>query len=714
LRLGAAAGVAGVLLGGQPVEPTLPVVAAANVSGGTFASGQLTFWSDASGTLSGVPGGYDPVSNTIAIGSFNTAKSGSATVGGGENNTATGLGATVAGGLQNTSNAPGAFVGGGGTDGTMFSGNVATGNASAIGGGLANVASGSYATVGGGHGNTAGAFGATVAGGYNNTASLSGATVCGGSLNSATGFGATVGGGDSNTAGGSFAIIDGGSNNFANGGYGTVGGGSNNSADGPFSTLGGGFGNVASFYFATVGGGTGNHADASGATIGGGAYNHAAGLGATVAGGISGAATGEGATVGGGEANLATAGFATVGGGLSNNAAGATSTVGGGASNNASGLWATVGGGVGNSVSGAATAVGGGFFNKATASGATVPGGQGNSAGGGFSFAAGSYATVLSGHHGSILLSDDSFVASGLLFQSAGPDEFAVRAAGGVRLVTGIDSSGNATQQLTVSSSGFLGVSTSGASTPEYAVDLRTPGKSSAQLHISPSDTDSGGYLTAANAGNLFMSAGAAWNGSAWVAKNSTSYQYGGGVAGVRFFFDTGLTVGATYTPTTRMFIGPTGNVGIGMSTQPGHLLQLGLDDAAKPSTNTWTIASDGRLKDPESIEPFTEGLDFIARLPQPVWFRYRRESGLPSDRRVAGWIAQDVAPVAPFMVRRTKQKLAESDSEETETLSLNTNELSYAVVNSIKELRTENQKLGSEIAELKRMIQRQAGNGST
>jgi hypothetical protein len=254
---------------------------------------------------------------------------------------------------------------------------------------------------------------------------------------------------------------------------------------------------------------------------------------------------------------------------------------------------------------------------------------------------------------------------------------------------------------------GRLGI---GTGSPSYAVDLRTPGSSSSQMHITPVSGDSGGYLTSANPGNLFMAGGAAWNGSAWVAKSSTAYQYGGGPAGVRFFFDTGLTIGSAYTPTTRMFIGPTGHVGIGMSTQPAHLLQLGLDDAAKPSTNTWTIASDGRLKDPESIEPFTEGSELIRRLPQPVWFRYRKDSGLPSDRRVAGWVAQEVAPVAPFMVRKTRQKLRENDAEETETLSLNTNELPYALVNSVKDLISEIGELHegmNEITKLKYEVSR-------
>jgi hypothetical protein len=66
---------------------------------------------------------------------------------------------------------------------------------------------------------------------------------------------------------------------------------------------------------------------------------------------------------------------------------------------------------------------------------------------------------------------------------------------------------------------------------------------------------------------------------------------------------------------------------------------------------------------------------------------RYRRDSALPSDRRVAGWVAQDVAAVAPFMTRRTRQKLTPNDAEQTETLSLNTNELPYALVNSVREI---------------------------
>jgi hypothetical protein len=231
----------------------------------------------------------------------------------------------------------------------------------------------------------------------------------------------------------------------------------------------------------------------------------------------------------------------------------------------------------------------------------TVPGGWFNSAGGAYSFAAGSQANVQAAHHGAMLFSDDTYALSGVggfTFNSAAPDEFAVRATGGFRFVTGIDSSGNVTNLTSINSSGSLGVRTA---SPSYPLDIKTSGSPSSQMHITP----------------------------------------------------------------------------------------------------TGTIASDGRLKDPESIEPFMEGSELIMRLPRPVWFRYRKESGLPSDRRVAAWVAQDVAPIAPFMVRRTKQKLRETDSEEAETLSLNTNELPYILLNSAKEILYELAKNGKRISEL-------------
>lgn len=49
----------------------------------------------------------------------------------------------------------------------------------------------------------------------------------------------------------------------------------------------------------------------------------------------------------------------------------------------------------------------------------------------------------------------------------------------------------------------------------------------------------------------------------------------------------------------TAMIIRRDNNVGIGTTT-PGGLFELNLDQGRKPSTNTWIITSDARLKDIE------------------------------------------------------------------------------------------------------------------
>ncbi len=117
-------------------------------------------------------------------------------------------------------------------------------------------------------------------------------------------------------------------------------------------------------------------------------------------------------------------------------------TVGGGRSNTASGFRATVGGGESNIAAGTRAIVGGGRNNRAPASYATVPGGRDNKAGGNYSFAAGRRAKVrdattvggddTDGDEGSFVWADSEDAD----FESTGPDQFLLRAAGGVGLGT--------------------------------------------------------------------------------------------------------------------------------------------------------------------------------------------------------------------------------------------------------------------------------------
>jgi hypothetical protein len=253
-----------------------------------------------------------------------------------------------------------------------------------------------------------------VVGGYSGNvmaAGVTGGTISGGGRRSApnqvTADNGTVGGGEGNIAGeGS-----------------TVAGGSWNTAQYFHATVGGGANNIASAEEATVGGGLKNVANERFATVGGGAVNIASDLNSTVAGGSGNTASARFTTVGGGTHNAADTVAAVVSGGDHNQAQGAYSSILGGVNNTADGYLATIGGGAGNHASGAYAAIAGGFANVAA---------------GDYSFAAGNEANVSEGHPGAFLFAD----SSPFPFTSMVPNEFAVRATGGVRFVTGADSSG--------------------------------------------------------------------------------------------------------------------------------------------------------------------------------------------------------------------------------------------------------------------------------
>jgi len=204
--------------------------------------------------------------------------------------------------------------------------------------------------------------------------------------------------------------------------------------------------NVVSDHFGTVGGGHANLAgnddgspnSATWATVGGGVDNQARGRSATVAGGEINIVQGAFGTVGGGQKNFATETGATVAGGQENRAAGITSTVAGGTLNSATGLDSTVGGG---------------GFNTASGRGSVVAGGELNCAGATYSWAGGRRAKVrpglLSGAVGEACAGvpqagsggdQGTFIwadSQNTNFQSTGPNQFLVRAQGGIFLGTG-------------------------------------------------------------------------------------------------------------------------------------------------------------------------------------------------------------------------------------------------------------------------------------
>lgn len=123
-------------------------------------------------------------------------------------------------------------------------------------------------------------------------------------------------------------------------------------------------------------------------------------------------------------------GFQTTVLGFGNVANGDSSAIGGGSQNTTNGTSSTIAGGFGNTASGIGSAIGGGGSNNVDGDYGTIPGGANNEANGDYSFAAGRRAKAL--HDGAFVWGDHTDED----FESTSPDQFLIRAAGGVGIGT--------------------------------------------------------------------------------------------------------------------------------------------------------------------------------------------------------------------------------------------------------------------------------------
>jgi hypothetical protein len=125
----------------------------------------------------------------------------------------------------------------------------------------------------------------------------------------------------------------------------------------------------------------------------------------------------------------------------------------------------------------------------------------------------------------------------------------------------------NVNSPLTIKQDGKIGIGTSSPEVPLSVVGLDT------QIHFSES-ADSGGYLMSEAAGQFRISGGAAFKvgNTGWTAKSTEAAIIGHDSGGdIKFFSNTGLTVGNNFTPTERMRINSSGQTLIGTTVAPGN-----------------------------------------------------------------------------------------------------------------------------------------------
>ena len=184
------------------------------------------------------------------------------------------------------------------------------------------------------------------------------------------------------------------------------------------------------------------------------------------------------------------------------------------------------------------------------------------------------------------------------------------------------------TERLRITSAGLVGIGTSSVASTLHIVDSSS----------------------AAN-GTIRLGGGPAFSGY-----NSTIQQDGQTTG--KLLFNSAATAGTGHghqfqvDGTAAVTIDASRRVGIG-NTSPANQLQLSTDSAGKPSTNTWTIVSDERIKEKIELADLDLCYEAVKNIPLKR-FKWKDEvytEEQVKDRRKLGWIAQDVEAVFPKAV---------------------------------------------------------------
>jgi hypothetical protein len=151
---------------------------------------------------------------------------------------------------------------------------------------------------------------------------------------------------------------------------------------------------------------------------------------------------------------------------------------------------------------------------------------------------------------------------------------------------------------------------------------------------------------------------------SGFVSSSGTANQHGGVLR-----FSTAAD-GAT-NPSERMSI-----------TSDGALILVG-STAQKASGTSWSNPSDTRLKD--NKQNYTKGLNELLQINVKTW-EWNGKAGTTQGDAGIGVIADEIETILPNTIDTYKVKLNEDDIEETDVKRFDATEITWLLLNSVKE----------------------------
>jgi len=212
------------------------------------------------------------------------------------------------------------------------------------------------------------------------------------------------------------------------------------------------------------------------------------------------------------------------------------------------------------------------------------------------------------------------------------------------------------TPQMVLNSSGYVGIGTTNPSSKlDVNGSIRAGYDTNTTSYFGRSAIGYGGLNDYATFSHIN------WNTSTQYAllQNNNGETALNSASGREILFKTGNI--------NRMKLSAAGQLSIGMSQSPSYLLQLQSDSAGKPSTNTWTISSDIRIK--QNITTITKDELFnISKNFEPKRYNftdnYRKAHNI-TDKSFVGIIADEVKEYMPCCVHKNDLKFKIGEDEE-------------------------------------------------